>query len=208
MYWCSIIVPVDSWKWNWNYKLWDWNWNCKIWVNGGIGSAKSKFNSALPSYLCLVIRETRWFTLQWRHNGCDGVSNQPHHCLLNRVFRLRSKKTSKLRVTGLCEGNSPVTGEFPAQRVSNAENVPIWWRHHDMRASVPDWAGISGCIPQNIVGYNYLSTPEMPVSGTKVLISLWIYAGQYISFSQASCKNHLAQYIFDMFTQFCPCDIQ
>ena len=28
------------------------------------------------------------------------------------------------------EGNSPVTGEFPAQRASNAENVSIWWRHH------------------------------------------------------------------------------
>ena len=24
----------------------------------------------------------------------------------------------------------PVTGEFPAQRASNAENVSIWWRHH------------------------------------------------------------------------------
>ena len=44
--------------------------------------------------------------------------------------RRRSKKTSKLRVTGLCEGNSPVTGEFPAQRASNAENVSILWRHH------------------------------------------------------------------------------
>ena len=44
--------------------------------------------------------------------------------------RRRSKKTSKLRVTGLCEGNSPVTGEFPAQKDSNAENVFIWWRHH------------------------------------------------------------------------------
>ena len=40
-------------------------------------------------------------------------------------------KTSKLRVTGLCEGNSPVTGEFPAQRASYAENDSIWWRHHD-----------------------------------------------------------------------------
>ena len=40
------------------------------------------------------------------------------------------KKTSKLRVTGLCEGNSPVTGELPAQGASNAENVSIWWRHH------------------------------------------------------------------------------
>ena len=37
------------------------------------------------------------------------------------------KKTSKLRVIGLCEGY----GEFPAQRASNAENVSIFWRHHD-----------------------------------------------------------------------------
>ena len=35
------------------------------------------------------------------------------------------KKTSKLRVTGLCEGKSPVTGEFPAQMASNADNVPF-----------------------------------------------------------------------------------
>ena len=47
-------------------------------------------------------------SLQWRHNGNDSVSNhQPHNCLLNRLFRRRSKKTSKLRVTGLCAGNSP-----------------------------------------------------------------------------------------------------
>ena len=44
--------------------------------------------------------------------------------------RRRSKKTSKLRVTGLCEGSSPVTGEFLAQRASNAESVSMWWRHH------------------------------------------------------------------------------
>ena len=43
-----------------------------------------------------------------------------------------SKKTSKLCVTGLCAGNSPVTGEFHAQRPSNAENGSFWWRHHDM----------------------------------------------------------------------------
>ena len=71
-------------------------------------------------------------TLHWRHNGHDSVSNhQPHDCLLNRLFRRRSKKTSKLRVTGLCAGNSP-TGEFPLQMVSSAENVSIWWRHHDL----------------------------------------------------------------------------
>ena len=61
----------------------------------------------------------------------DGVSNhQPHHCLLNRLFGYSSKKTPKLRVTGLCAGNSPGTGDFPTQMVSNAENVSVWWRHH------------------------------------------------------------------------------
>ena len=63
--------------------------------------------------------------------GAIAFSNhQPHDYLLNRLFRRRSKKISKLRVTGLCVGNSPVTGEFPAQMASNAKNVSIWWRHH------------------------------------------------------------------------------
>ena len=62
------------------------------------------------------------------HNGRDGVSNhQPDDCLLNCLLTRRSKTTTKLR---LCVGNSPVTGEFPAQRASNAENVSISWRHH------------------------------------------------------------------------------
>ena len=70
-------------------------------------------------------------SLHWRHNGRDSVSNhQPYDCLLNRLFRRRSKKTWKLRVIGLCVGNSPGTGEFPAQMASNAENASIWWRHH------------------------------------------------------------------------------
>ena len=63
---------------------------------------------------------------QLRHYGHDSVSNhQLHDCLLNRLFRLRSKKTSKLRVTGLCAGNSPGTGEFPAQIACNAEMFPF-----------------------------------------------------------------------------------
>ena len=49
-------------------------------------------------------------TLQWRHNERNGVSNhQPQHCLLNRLFRHISKKTLKLRVTGLF-------GEFPGDQ--------------------------------------------------------------------------------------------
>ena len=70
-------------------------------------------------------------SLQWRHNEHGGVSNhQSQDCLINRLLGRISKKTSKFRVTGLWEGNSPVTGGFLAQRASNVENVYIWWRHH------------------------------------------------------------------------------
>ena len=67
------------------------------------------FTTLLP--LCGEFTGHQWIpltTLHWRHNDHDSVSNhQPHGCLLNRLFRSRSKKTSKLRVTGLCVGNSP-----------------------------------------------------------------------------------------------------
>ena len=48
----------------------------------------------------------------------------------------RSKKTSKLCVTGLCDGNSPVTGEFPAQKASNAEDISLWCRHNDITYTI------------------------------------------------------------------------
>ena len=77
--------------------------------------------------------------LHWRHNELDGVSdNQPHDCLLTCLFGRRSKKTSKLRATGLCEGNLPGTGEFAAQNGSNTRNVFIWWRHHAFRKWAED----------------------------------------------------------------------
>ena len=80
------------------------------------------------------IRSELWPTLQWRHNGRDGFSNHRRlGCLLNRLFRRRSNKISKLRVTGLCEGNPPATGGFPAQRSSNAKDSNAegsTWRHH------------------------------------------------------------------------------
>ena len=89
------------------------------------------------------ISPPNYLPLQWRHNECDGASNHRRlDYLLNRLFRRRSKKISKLRVTGLCEGNPPVTGGFPSQRASNAENVSIWGPHHHHRhniASPPGW---------------------------------------------------------------------
>ena len=85
-------------------------------------------------------RAGKTLPLQWRHNESNIVLNhQLNDCLLNRLFRRRSKKTPKLRITGLCAGKSPVTGEFPAQMASNAENVFIWWRDHD-------WVGDNECV--------------------------------------------------------------
>ena len=88
----------------------------------------SKFTLYIPVPVIFMYAEfyVNQCSLQWRHNGRDGVSNhQPHDCFLNRLFRRRSKETSKLHVIGLCAGNSPGTGEFPAQMTSNAENVSI-----------------------------------------------------------------------------------
>ena len=94
-------------------KIWCAKWQPFCW--GSVG----------PFWLSAV-------SLQWRHNERDGITNhQPHDCLLNHLFRHRSKKTSKLRVghLPLC-GEFTGTGEFPAQRASNVENVSIWWLHH------------------------------------------------------------------------------
>ena len=103
------------------------SWDLKLMRNGPV---YSKVWQKHPRKMMGHVKTAK--TLRWRHNGRDGVSNhQPHDCLLNSLFGSRSKKTSKFRVTGLCVGNSPGTGEFPAQMASYAENVFIWWRHHD-----------------------------------------------------------------------------
>ena len=91
--------------------------------------------SYYQKYDCFSKAYSSWqhtkILLQWDHNGRDGVSkHQLHHCLLSLLFRRKSKKISKLRVTGLCAENSPMTDEFPAQRASNTENISIKWRHH------------------------------------------------------------------------------
>ena len=92
------------------------------------------------SVMPVVMIFLRWcsvLSLQWRHNEHDGVSNhQPHDCLLNCIFRRRWKKTSKRRVTGLCEGihqwpvNSPHKGPV-TRKMFPFEDVIIWswWRH-------------------------------------------------------------------------------
>ena len=65
-------------------------------------------------YFCSGLNGHWAFPLQLCHNELAGVSNhQRHDYLFNRLITRRAKKTSKLRVTGLYVGNSPVTGESP-----------------------------------------------------------------------------------------------
>ena len=59
--------------------------------------------------VCIQLINKFLVSLQWRHNegACASNIRRPYY-LLNRLFRRRSKKTSKLRITGFCVGNSSV----------------------------------------------------------------------------------------------------
>ena len=111
---------------------------------------------------------------EWRHNGRGGVSNhQPHHCWLNRLFRRRSKKALKLLVTILCAGNSPVTGEFPAQMASNAENVSF----DDVIMTHCHFPKVANCSKVALDCYNFTYARRV----NSILLRLrpsstWIYA--------------------------------
>ena len=100
-------------------------------------------------------------TLHWRHNGRDGVSNhQAQDCLLNHLFRRRSKKTLKLRVTGLYEGNSPVTDEFPHKGPVTRKMFPfddvIMWLLLTYGARIQDISSLS--IVPVILEYPWLKS--------------------------------------------------
>ena len=91
-----------------------------------------------------------YISLHWRHNDHDGVSNhQPHDCLLNRLFRRRSKKTSKFRVTGLCVGNSPGPVNSPHKGPVTRKMFPF--------DDVIMWGVGKLLYPHNSVGCNYSS---------------------------------------------------
>ena len=96
------------------------------------------WNGALVPTMCrsLILLMRTW-SLQWRHNDHDGVSNhQPHGCLFNQVYSGtdRRKHQSSASRAFAC-GEFTGSGEFPAQTASNAENVSIWWRHRGILGS-------------------------------------------------------------------------
>ena len=85
--------------------------------------------SIKPSNTCILKYFSKYINfrpLQWRHNESKitGVSI----VCLTVCSDADPRKTSKLHVT--VWGESTVTGGFPSQRASNAENVSIWRCHH------------------------------------------------------------------------------
>ena len=149
---------------NSDHLIWIW-FKGKTCIHGNRITTRKKYNSIW------VLGKIN--ALQWRHYERDSVSNhQPHDCLLNRLFRRRSKKTSKPRVTGLCVGNSPGTGEFPAQMASYGENVSIWWRHHDL-----SWYTSSNffvCVEKTVSRYrNHWGIYKCHTSEKRIFCACW-----------------------------------
>ena len=102
-----------------------------IWINYWIVFSWSFASQPAWNWHILSTFPFQSATLHWRYFEHDGVSNHlPHDCFLSRLFRRRSKKNQSSASLVLCEEFTG-TGEFPTQRASYAENVSIWWHHHD-----------------------------------------------------------------------------
>ena len=122
-------------------------WYLELCIAFGLQSGLSKAIHGRYVYVNLsILLETIFFylsagPLRWRHNDRDGVSNhQPHDCLLNRLFRRRSKLTSKLCITGLCVGNSPGPVNSPHKGPITRKMFPF----DDVIMHVVAW-GVEGC---------------------------------------------------------------
>ena len=94
-------LSKQSWGW------WFETLSRPLWRHRNVISCRfSLFVCALlcHDFICVcVLLYIDTLTIQWHHNDRHGFSNHRRlNCLLNRLFRRRSKKTSKLRVTGLC----------------------------------------------------------------------------------------------------------
>ena len=122
--WDYLFILLFSWRHMvWNYYV----------CNVDVINLDLKMNNTLMNEQPLTAKWLFRKILQWRHIMSTMASQITSlTTVYSAVYsRRRSKKTSKLRVTGLCVGNSPVTVDISAQRASYAENVSIWWRYHE-----------------------------------------------------------------------------
>ena len=96
------------------------------------------------------------------------------------------QKTSNLNVTGLCAGNAPVTGEFPAQRTSDAEMFPF-----DDMIMIQE---IMWCLPEATNWLNIFSRVILRIIHKLLqpLLPKWTGVWQHASFfclNAAQCIN-------------------
>ena len=122
-------------------------------------------------------------TLQWRHNAHNGVSNTNLSIVYSTVHSGAVKENIKAAPLAFV-GNSPVTGEFPAQSASNAKNVSIWWRHHDKTDSQATMYHNGQLMRFSHMLYNFeLSKSHHQISHnpiTKYILSLFRDLKQYV----------------------------
>ena len=167
----------------------------------------SLFSTSNQTHLCGQITETRVNAGHFWRWGRNILGNQGQYkyndvimgaiaseinilaIVYSTVYsRHRSKKTSRLHVTGLCAGNSPVTDEFPAQGASNAENVSIWWRRRaiavdNMTSSATMWPAAmiltkwdKGCLfSWSLLHAMYFNTPTLAVSRNDWKCEMYLY---------------------------------
>ena len=129
--WALVLVMV----WSQPTMLFSHVWICH-WASGSQSKVLVDFISYLQAHWSInKIKELQGKQVEL----CEASIVAADHCsdvIMSAIVysticsRHRSKKTSKLHVTGLCVGNSSVTCEFPTPMASNTENVSIWWRHH------------------------------------------------------------------------------
>ena len=102
-------------------------WDCEFSLCA-FGSIKLIVCPIISSILCHFTCIS-WYSMLmlWKCHSSSSLKL----ALLNHLLGHRSKKTSKLCITGLCERNPPMTGGF-SQRASKVQNVTIWWHHHDV----------------------------------------------------------------------------
>ena len=101
------------------------------------------FNISFFSYhegnTCISGIRVHWNTYEWsgvRFLLCSPEKYEDTHI---NIAWWRHQIETFSALLAICAGNSPVPGEFPAQMASNAENVCISWRHHEMYWVVPKW---------------------------------------------------------------------
>ena len=124
--------------------------------------------------------------LQWRHNDHNGVSNhQPHGCLLNCLFRRRSEKTSKLRVTGLCVWNSPGPVNSPHKGPVTRKMFPfddvIMWAWHGSNRTITK----HNKAEQNTKNIHHVHNIQIKSEVTR---TWYILVSEYVLFEQ-DCRH-------------------